>query len=505
MKTAPTLGTLDLVVLLVYVVTLAGIGWWAARKSTKSTEDYFLASRSIPWWITTASFLATIISALTFIGTPGEGYGRDFKFLFSNIGDITACFFVAGVFLPAFQKLRVTSIYQLVEARFGPEVRTTCSAYFLISRTLAATVRVVAIAKVVEVVSGGALGFNACVIGTVAVILSYTVMGGGRAVAYTDTMQFFLLIGGALTALGYIVNQVPGGFAGIIDAGSHAVDATGKVYNKFNFMDAFSGQNFTWLILLSVWGFFQSTAAYGCDQDMAQRLLACNDNRKARWSLMISGLAGIPITSLFLFIGVGLYAYARVHPELIAGMTDNDHIFPRFILTVMPEGLRGLLLAAVASAAMGSADSALASLATAFVIDFYKPFLGKDSSEGTMVLVSKLCYIGFGVLFVVLAVSIRTMEQLLWLSFKMVPFTYGPLLGVFLVALLTNWQVKPRRMLALMLATTAVFLTLAFAAYKLADATNPTSIWTMLDRDYWRLYVVFGALGLPLAAYFLKD
>ena len=503
---SPHLGTLDIVILLCYVVTLAGIGWWAARKTSKdNTDDYFLASRSIPWLITTCSFLATVISALTFVATPGEGYSADCKYLFSNIGDMAACFFVAGFFLPAFQKARVTSIYELVQNRFGQSVRTACSAYFLITRTLASTVRIVAIAKVVEVVTGNGLSFTTCVVGTVVVILSYTVMGGGRAVAWTDTMQFFLLVGGALMALGYIIHLVPGGVMGIIDAGTHAVDASGHVHNKFNFMEAFSGPNLTWVILLSVWAFFQSTAAYGCDQDMAQRLLACNDNRKARWSLMLSGLAGIPINCLFLFIGVGLYAYSRVHPEFVAGMADPDHVFPRFILTVLPEGLRGLLLAAVASAAMGSADSALASLATAFVLDFYKPYFGAGGSERRMVIVSKLSYVGFGIIFVALAITIRSFDQLLWLSFKIVPYTYGPLLGVFLVGIMTDWKVRPGRMLALMFGTTLFFASLAITAYVLHDPLTPGSIWSLLHKDYWRLYVVFAALTVPFGSFFLRD
>ncbi|TBR20519.1 hypothetical protein EPO15_12930, partial [bacterium] len=163
-----TLGALDTAVLVAYTGALACIGWWAARRRAKTTDEYFLAGRSIPWIITTASFLATCISALTFVGTPAEGYSSDFRYLFSNVGDVAAAIFVANVLLPFYQKHKVTSIYEAVERRMSRGVRSACSGYFIVTRTLASTVRIVAIAKVLEVVSGGALPFPSCVIATVA-------------------------------------------------------------------------------------------------------------------------------------------------------------------------------------------------------------------------------------------------------------------------------------------------------------------------------------------------
>jgi SSS family solute:Na+ symporter len=500
-----SIGLLDGAVLLAYCCALGGIGWWAARKQAKTTDEYFLAGRSIPWMVTTASFLATCISALTFVGTPAEGYGADFRYLFSNIGDIAATVFVASVLLPFYQKHRVTSIYEAVERKMGRTVRSACSAYFILTRTMASTVRIVAIAKVLEVVSGGALPFSGCVIVTVVAILAYTTAGGGRAIAWTDLMQFTLLIGGGVVALVYIATHVPGGFGAIIEAGRHAVKPDGTIYDKFNFLELFKADNIGLLVLLSVWGFFNSTAAYGTDQDMVQRLLACNDEKKARWSLLISGVASIPITALFLFIGAGLYAYAKIHPELIAGMTDNDHVFPRFILTTMPHGLRGLLLAAVASAAMGSSDSALASLATAFTVDFYRPFWGQGKSEAEIVKASKKFFVGFGVLFIIFALLMRNLDNLLWLAFRMVAFTYGPLLGTTLVATLTDWKIDGRKVLGLMLASTAFTLTLGITAWWMTTHGAAPGFWTELHKTYWRLYVIFGALAIPAGCWVLRD
>lgn len=500
-----TIGPLDGAVLVAYCVALASIGWWAARRQAKTTDEYFLAGRSIPWLVTTASFLATCISALTFVGTPAEGYGADFRYLFSNLGDIAATLFVASVLLPFYQSHKVTSIYEAVERRMGRTTRSACSAYFILTRTMASTVRIVAIAKVLEVVSGGALPFSGCVVITVGAILAYTTAGGGRAIAWTDLMQFCLLIGGGIAALIYISWHVPGGFGGIVEAGRAAVKPDGTVYDKFNFLELFKAENLGLLLLLSIWGFFNSTAAYGTDQDMVQRLLACNDERKARWSLMISGLASIPITALFLFIGAGLYAYAKVHPELIAGMADNDHVFPRFILTTMPHGLRGLLLAAVASAAMGSSDSALASLATAFTVDFYKPYWGAGKSEAEIVKASKTFFVGFGVLFVVFALLMRSLDNLLWLAFRMVAFTYGPLLGTILVATLTDWKIDGRKVLGLMIACTALTFSLGMTAWWLTTHGAAPGFWTELHKTYWRLYVIFGALAVPAGCWVLRE
>ncbi|TBR23019.1 hypothetical protein EPO15_06830, partial [bacterium] len=285
----------------------------------------------------------------------------------------------------------------------------------------------------------------------------------------------------------------------------HAVRPDGSVYNKFNFLELFKAENLGLFALLAIWGFFNSSAAYGTDQDMVQRLLACSDERKARWSLALSGVASLFIGALFLFIGVSLYAYVQTHPDLIAGMTDNDHIFPRFILTQMPPGLRGLLLAAVASAAMGSSDSALASLTTAFTVDFYRPYFAKDDSEASIVKASKIFFVVFGVLFVVFALLMRSLDNLLWLAFRMVAFTYGPLLGTVLVATLTDWKVSGRKVLALMLSCTALTLTLGVTAWWQTTHGAEPGLWTELHKTYWRLYVIFGALAVPLGCWLLRE
>ncbi len=498
------LGWLDGAILAGYVALLAAVGWWAAHRTAKTTDDYFLANRSIPWLVTTASFIATCISALTFIGTPAEGFSSDYRYLLSNPGDIAATIFIAMVFLPHFQKLRVTSIYQAVAERFGPSARTTCSAYFLLTRSLASTVRIVAIAKVLEVVTGGGVSYPYCVVIVVGGILAYTTIGGGRAVAWTDLMQFALLVIGAVAALVYIIHLVPGGVFGIVEAGRHALRSDGTPYDKFNFMEMYKPANLGLLFLMMVWGFFNSSAAYGTDQDMVQRLLACNDNRKARQSLMLWGLASVPITFLFLSIGVGLYAYAKVHPELIAGMTDNDHIFPRFILGVMPHGLRGLLLAAVASAAMGSADSALASLSAAFTMDFYKPYWGQGQSEERLVKVSKLSFVGFGLFFMLCALCLRRLDNLLWLAFRLIAFTYGPLLGIFVVAIMTDWKLSERQVLKLMLAPTIFTFLFAMVAW-FAATHGGGAFWAEMHHTYWRLYTIVGTLFVIGGAYRLNQ
>lgn len=504
MPTTLRLDPLDAVVLAGYVVALACIGWWAARHTKKTTDDYFLAGRSIPWLVTFASFTATCISALTFIGTPAEGFSDDYRYLLSNAGDILATLFIASVFLPHFQKLKLTSIYRAVGERFGGSTQTLCSAYFLLTRTLASTVRIVAIAKVLEVVGGGALSYHACVVVTVLCVLSYTTMGGGRAIAWTDLLQFSLLMGGALLSLGYIILHVPGGAAGILEAGRHAVKPDGTVYDKFNFLELLKPGNLGLLAMMTVWGFFNSSATYGTDQDMMQRLLACNDNRKARWSLMLWGLASIPITFLFLSVGAGLYAYSLSHPALVAGMTDPDHVFPRFILTVMPPGLKGLLLAAVASAAMGSADSALASLSTSFTLDLYKPFWGRGASQEHFVKVSKLSFVGFGALFMLFGLLLHGLDNLLWLAFRIIAFTYGPLFGAFSAAILTDWKLSPRKMQALMLAFTVGTFTVAMTAWHLSVPAG-SGFWDRMHASYWQWDVIVGAVGVFCGAWLLKE
>jgi SSS family transporter len=498
------LGIFDWLILLGYVALLSAIGFWAARRAKTTTEDYFLAGRSIPSFVTWASFVATCLSAVTFIGTPAEGYSSDFRYLLSNPGDIAATFFIAYIFLPHFQKLKVTSIYEAISIRFGSSVRSLCSGYFLITRLLASTVRVVAIAKVLEVVSGGGFSYETSVFVIVGIVLCYATLGGGRAIAWTDLLQFVLLIGGAIAALIYTVIHVPGGVSGIIDAGRHAIKPDGTIYNKFNFLDLLSRPNLEIFCLMVLWGFFNSSASYGTDQDMVQRLLACRNEKGARLSLVFWGLSSVPIVFLFLSIGASLYAYAQVHPAFVMGMRDPDHVFPRFILTVMPSGLRGLLLAAVASAAMGSADSAMAALSTVFILDFYRPLFNPKASEKQMLKVSKLSFLAFGAFFIVFALLLRRLDNLLWLAFRITAFTYGPLLGIFSVAILTGWKIRGQRLIALAGTSTVGVSSLAMVAW-IKTLHGSKYFWRDLHQTYWPLYVVFGTLFVFIGAYLLKE
>ena len=485
------LSALDAAILAAYVAALFGVGIWAARTPSRTAEDYFLAGRQIPWLVTAASFLATAISALTLIGGPAEGYSSDCRYLFGNVGDIAAAFFVAAVFLPYYQKTRVTSIYETIDRRFGRGARVAASGYFLISRTLASTVRVVAAAKVLEVASGGALSYPWAVTVTILLILAYSTAGGGKAIAWTDLLQFLLIAAAAVATIVFIAGRVPGGVPAILHAARHARTPDGSFYDKLNFLELLRPRNLGLFALIASWGFFNSAAAYGTDQDLVQRLLMCDDPRKARWGLILSVLASVPIALIFLLIGVAIYAFAQSHPDFAAGVGDPDRVFPRFILYAMPSGLKGLLLAALAAAAMGSSNSALAALATSFTVDFYKTWKGDGAAAQTL-RVSRASFVGFGLGFLVLALLLPRWDDLLWLGFRMVSFTYGPLLGLFALAILTDWRVPSKSLVGLMLGSTAVSLTLAILAWKLSPGDG-AGFWRALHADYWRLYVPAGA------------
>ncbi len=154
---------------------------------------------------------------------------------------------------------------------------------------------------------------------------------------------------------------------------------------------------------------------------------------------------------------------------------------------------------------MGSSDSALASLATAFTVDFYRPYWGQGKSEAQIVKASKTFFVGFGVLFVVFALLMRNLDNLLWLAFRMVAFTYGPLLGTILVATLTDWKIDGRKVLGLMLASTIFTFSLGMAAWHFNDAQAPLAFWSQLHGTYWRLYVIFGALFVPAGCWVLRE
>src|SRR4030088_2628585 len=352
------LNRLDLTIIALYLagITLFGLRF---RKKQRTLRDYFLADRNIPWWAIAITLLAAQASTLTIISIPGLAYDTNLTFLQVVLGYVVGRVVISFVLLPHYFRGDLYTAYELIERRFGRGMRSLTAGLFLLTRAAAEGVRVYAVSIVVAIALG--TGEIASIAIITALTLIYTFEGGLAAVIWTDVVQMAIYVGGTLVGLVTILHLVPGGWTAI-----HAAAASAGKLRVFDFSLNFWKPYTFWAGLLG--GTFLTTASHGTDQLIVQRLLAARSQRQSVAALLSSGVAILFQFALFLMVGVMLFAYYRV-PS--ANFGTADRIYPRFIVSQMPHGISGLLIAAILAAAMSNLSAALNSLSSTSIIDFY--------------------------------------------------------------------------------------------------------------------------------------
>jgi SSS family solute:Na+ symporter len=423
---------LDLLIIAVYLagITLFGLRF---RKRQRTMRDYFLADRNIPWWAIAVSIVAAETSTLTIISIPGLAYDSNLTFLQVVMGYFVGRIIISFVLLPHYFRGDLYTAYQLIERRFGPALRTVTAALFLLTRAAAEGVRVYA----VSIVVGIALGTGE--ITSIAVItiltLIYTFEGGLAAVIWTDVVQTFIYVGGTLVGLVTILHLVPGGWP--------SVHAIADSLHKFQILDTPVHLHFPYLDLskpYTLWagiigGAFLTTASHGTDQLIVQRLLAARNQKQSVLALLSSGVAILFQFALFLIVGVMLYAYYQV-PSSVFGKADR--IYPTFIVSKMPHGISGLLIAAILAAAMSNLSAALNSLSSSSMFDFYFRFR-PDTGEKKRLRVSRLATLVWSlVIFGLAIIALHWVGRVVEVGLQIASVAYGALLGVFLLGVLTK-------------------------------------------------------------------
>ena len=423
----------DYAVVVACLFVLLAIGG-AFTRQQHETSDFFLARRRIPWWAACLSFLATEISAVTIIAVPATAYRENWEYAQFFIGSSLAKFVVALLFIPAFYRYNCVTIYEFLAHRFGTASQVTASIFFFISRLLGSGVRLMAACVAVAVLMGWPVWPTVVLFSLVSIV--YIALGGVKAVVWTNVFQAAMfLVGGGLT-VAFLVSQIDGGvvamFRTAAEAGRLNVINWGPAPGDADFWPrVLSDPSIVWLAVLN--GIVGSTAAFGTDHDLMQRLLTVETRKQSQRTLAVTPLGTLVTLAIYLSIGAGLFTYYAQHPT--AGLPRPDEIFPFFIRTAMPEVLRGVMLAAIV---LASIDSPLGSLSASFVTDIYRPLLVRGRSEAHYLLVSRAAVVAFGVLLALLAWGFSFFSGFLWLAFKIAGVTFGSLLGVFLLGLATK-------------------------------------------------------------------
>lgn len=448
---------IDYVVIVVYLVGVAFLGILAAGKQ-KSTSDYFLGGHEVPWWAVLFSVVATETSTLTFISVPAVAYGGNLTFLQITFGYIVGRILVALFFLPAYYEGELTTAYQFLGRRFGASMRNITSTTFMVTRLLADGVRLFATAIPLAIILrlGGAFLemtdlqiYIMAIVVIAGITMIYTFIGGIKAVIWMDVMQMVVYIGGALIAVGIMLAHLPNG----LSSAMHLADEAGKLkLFKFGFdmsFKEFIAQPYTFFTAL-IGGAIFSIASHGTDQLIVQRLLTTQNLKNSKRALIGSGFVIFFQFSLFLFIGLLLYAFYDAQSAVQLGLATNDEIFAKFIVEQLPVGLSGLIVAALFAAAMSSLSSSLNSLASATTMDLYKPYWGKDNSQEKDLKISRMITIAWGLILTGSAFFFAFLQlkatgerpAVVELGLGIASYTYGGLLGAFTLGVLFN---KPQR------------------------------------------------------------
>ena len=418
---------LDIVALIAYLILVVALGSWFGRRQ-KDAKDYFLGGRQIPWYAVGLSVVATETSTLTFIGVPALAFSTDMTFLQLTFGYFIARIIISLLFLPAYYRGDMVTAYELIDRRFGPKMRKYTTFVFMITRVLADGVRLFATAIPLKLATGFSYPTSIVIIGVVTLI--YTYFGGIKAVVWMDVIQFFMYIGGALVAFFIILHLLPNGW--------HDVVAIAGPAGKFKFFDPTVSLKVPYTIWAGIFGgTFLTMASHGTDQLMVQRLLSCRKLKDSQTALISSGFVIILQFAFFLTLGVMLYAFYQKFP-LVHPLARSDEIFPRFIVTHMPHGVAGLVVAAIFAAAMSSLSGSINSLASSSMWDILKPALGEKLIASRELLTSRLVTLGWGVLLILMAGVAASWGNVLVVGLTIASYTYGGMLGTFLLGLLSK-------------------------------------------------------------------
>ncbi|HLL72862.1 MAG TPA: sodium:solute symporter [Pyrinomonadaceae bacterium] len=461
---------LDLFIIFGYLVGITAFGVWFSRKQ-KTTRDYFLGNRNVPWWAIAASIVATETSTITFISVPGVAFARggNFQFLQLVLGYMLGRIVISLLFIPSYFRGELLTVYQLLERRFGLRIKMLAAALFVVMRNIADGVRLLLTAIVLAAVYTAfqpdasaemIIVYSIILLGAVMIIFTY--FGGMEAIIWVEVVQLGIYITGALAAAVVLSSKINGGFGGAL--------ALGAQFDKFDVFDF----SFTLTKTYTFWaglvgGCFLTMSTHGTDQYLVQRYLCTDRPRRAAAALLSSG--GVVLAQFigFLFIGVLLFAFYQPHSDpaygtLTAGAATlpiegafravgSDRVFPDFITKHLPSGLSGLVVAAIFAAAL---SSSLNSIAATAVNDLYKPFArGRDDRH--YLRVSHWLTLAWGVVQIAVALFfMRQSRSALDQALSVAGLINGPVLGIFLVGTFLRRVGEPPALIGMLVSLAAM-------------------------------------------------
>ncbi|MBN2580466.1 MAG: sodium:solute symporter [Pirellulales bacterium] len=476
---------LDLLILIVYFLGTTALGCWFVRKS-RSTEGFMAARRALPGWAVGLSIFGTFLSSISFLALPGKAFADNWSPFVFSLSLPLAAWVAVRYFVPFYRAAGEISAYTHLERRFGAWART----YAVLCYVLTQVARMGAIMYLVALAVAPLIGWSvpAVILLTGALVTVYTMLGGIEAVVWTDVIQSIVLIGGAIVCAAFVLLAMPGGPGQLF-----RIAAADHKFSLGGFGPSLAQGTF-WVVLL--YGLTINLQNFGIDQNYVQRYLVAKSDRAAARSVWLGALLYLPVSAVFFFIGTGLFAFYQARPELLPATVDPlkqpDRVFPYFIVSQLPVGLTGLLIAALFAAAQSTLSSSLNGTATLVLCDVYRRYVNPRAGERESLRILYLASLLFGILGTGIALAMMRAASALDAWWNLAGIFSGGMLGLFLLGLISRRAGNPA-------ALTGVILGILVIAW-MSLSPQWTGPWAGLRSPFHHLMVaVVGTLTILLA------
>ena len=417
---------IDIIVFLLFTGGVVAFGCSFFKKKGTS-EEFTSAGRSLPGWVVGMSIFATYVSSISYLGYPGKAFSGDWNAFVFSLSVPIASYFAARYFVPFYRSQDSISAYSFLENRFGPWARIYASSCYLLTQIARTGSILYLLALPMNVLLGWHIQ-TIIVVTSVAIVL-YSMLGGMKAVIWTEAIQGIILIGGALVCMFILLFDMPGGpvqtFSIAMEDGKFSLGSFGSSLSESTF----------WVCL--IYGIFTNLQNYGIDQSYVQRYHTAKNEKEAKFSALFGGYLFIPVSAVFFMIGTGLYAFYKVHPGILPDGVRADYVFPFFIVNELPVGLTGLLIASIFAAGMSTIATSVTSSSTIILTDYYQRFR-KHAGNRERMLVLKLSSVGVGVAGILVAFAFMSVQSALDAWWALASIFSGGMLGLFLLGYISR-------------------------------------------------------------------
>lgn len=417
---------IDIIVFLLFTGGVVAFGCSFFKKKGTS-EEFTSAGRSLPGWVVGMSIFATYVSSISYLGYPGKAFSGDWNAFVFSLSIPIASYFATRYFVPFYRSQDSISAYSFLENRFGPWARIYASSCYLLTQIARTGSILYLLALPMNVLLGWHIQ-TIIVVTSVAIVL-YSMLGGMKAVIWTEAIQGIILIGGALVCMFILLFDMPGGpvqtFSIAMEDGKFSLGSFGSSLSESTF----------WVCL--IYGIFTNLQNYGIDQSYVQRYHTAKNEKEAKFSALFGGYLFIPVSAVFFMIGTGLYAFYKVHPGILPDGVGADYVFPFFIVNELPVGLTGLLIASIFAAGMSTIATSVTSSSTIILTDYYQRFR-KHAGNRERMLVLKLSSVGVGVAGILVAFAFMSVQSALDAWWALASIFSGGMLGLFLLGYISK-------------------------------------------------------------------